>query len=220
MFIGSVLADSDDDPESLNTLGWTIATDPRADRHLLEMAHKAAARASEKLPKQLEITDTLATVEYRLGETERAYQLERRVLAQRKDRFIATQVARFLSAAVDKKGKPLGPAEARVAAKIEQTASADGARTLELEIEGLDGKCASLDLLARSNQALFGLIQIEVGVAHPRRLDFVLDAERAKSWPAEVVVSPAATSTTGCDLDGARTTITVWDAEPAALALP
>lgn len=106
-------------PVVLNAAAWEVALTPSASRALLEAAKKGAERAIANAPREMlyALEDTLATIEVRLGNHDRAIALERRVLAEsekmradaklagpRLDDHIgemATQLGRFLVAKVE-----------------------------------------------------------------------------------------------------------------------
>lgn len=81
---------------SLNRLAWEIGTDREATPHELDLAHTAAERAVEREEDQPLFADTLATVEFRRGDTDSAIDRERALLGQNGDGFYASQLARFL----------------------------------------------------------------------------------------------------------------------------
>src|SRR5439155_22048622 len=66
--------------DALNQIAWTFATDPKAGPAELRVARGAAVRAVERDPASAEVLDTLATVDYRLGELDRAIAEERRLV--------------------------------------------------------------------------------------------------------------------------------------------
>jgi rhomboid protease GluP len=87
-------------PEALNELAWTWATDPHASPAVLEVARQAAARAVAEQPREPQLQDTLATVEYRLGRLDAAIARESALLdggEGPEQRFYAGQLARFLA---------------------------------------------------------------------------------------------------------------------------
>ena len=82
-----ILANAKDNPMMLNALAWTIA-DPNGGvaEPNLAIAHKAAARAVE-LTKESDasIIDTLARVEFRMGNTLRAIELQKKAIEKAGD---------------------------------------------------------------------------------------------------------------------------------------
>lgn len=108
------LRDDRDTHYGLNRLAWEIANDPKATQTELDLAEIAAERAVERAPdaEVSRVEDTLATVEYRRGRYEEAVALEKKVFAERDESFIASQLARFLSArAAQRTDPPLVSAE-------------------------------------------------------------------------------------------------------------
>lgn len=93
----------------LNAFAWEIAVDPKASEKSLRLALDAAQRSYE-LEKRVafkpQVLDTIAQVHHRLGEHDRAIELELSALQdphindlkKDQDRFIATQLARFIVA--------------------------------------------------------------------------------------------------------------------------
>ncbi|MEM9191470.1 MAG: rhomboid family intramembrane serine protease, partial [Myxococcota bacterium] len=99
-----VLADASVSSGELNGYAWFPAIDHRADPALVTVAQALAARAVAKLPDDVDpadraaVLDTLATTEYRLGNYDRAVELELQALGDDpRDEFEA-QLGRFLLA--------------------------------------------------------------------------------------------------------------------------
>ena len=85
-----------DHPMSRNNLAWLCA---RCDEHK-EEALKLALEATRAMPDNAAFVDTLAEVQFRLGNYAEAARLERRVVAARpNDRFLREQLRRFEEAA-------------------------------------------------------------------------------------------------------------------------
>ena len=81
---------------SLNRLAWEMATDPEATTRELNLAHVAASRVVERNEDDPAFADTLATAEFRLGDTDGAIDRERALLGHEPNNFYAGQLARFL----------------------------------------------------------------------------------------------------------------------------
>jgi uncharacterized Ntn-hydrolase superfamily protein len=93
----AALARGERDASMLNGLAWSCAT------HDLELADaaRAAERAAAIEPKSTDILDTLAEVYFRLGQVERAIEVESRAAAlDPKSQYLKDQIARFKSAQV------------------------------------------------------------------------------------------------------------------------
>lgn len=91
-------------PALLNNLAWSVAEDPSASSEELRIAYQSAAKALRAAPEESAFLDTLATLEYRLGQYEQAVATQRRALVQDSNAFAASQLARFLRAAQAKRG--------------------------------------------------------------------------------------------------------------------
>jgi uncharacterized Ntn-hydrolase superfamily protein len=92
--LGRALGRTDNDASTLNGLAWVCATNGVH----LEEALAAAQRAADLEPKSAEILDTLAEVHYRLGQKEKAIEVETRALAlSPDDEYLKGQLARFRS---------------------------------------------------------------------------------------------------------------------------
>lgn len=92
--LGRALGRADVDASTLNGLAWVCATNGV---HLKE-ALAAAERAVKLEPKSAEILDTLAEVHYRMGEKEKAIEVETRALSlSPEDEYLKGQLARFQS---------------------------------------------------------------------------------------------------------------------------
>lgn len=91
-----LLADPGTPPQIVNYAAWMRAVDPRARPDELAAARRAMQRAIEAEDSS-ELRDTLATLHYRLGELERAIELEAPLAAARGPRreFYRSQLARF-----------------------------------------------------------------------------------------------------------------------------
>ncbi|MBI4161714.1 MAG: DUF1028 domain-containing protein [Acidobacteria bacterium] len=86
------LATERPDPSALNGLAWTLAS---AGLHLAE-ALQAAETAARLEPDSWEILDTLAEVHFRLGNRERAIEVEEKAAAMAPDvRYLRDQIERF-----------------------------------------------------------------------------------------------------------------------------
>ncbi len=103
----NLVASKDTHPLLLNNIAWVLATRPDTTPDGLHMAKEAAEKALTRTVDAKErptVSDTLATVMYRLGKFDRAIDLEMDALHSRDDRFLASQLARFLLARVEAKG--------------------------------------------------------------------------------------------------------------------
>lgn len=96
----------------LNNLAWRAATDPEVTPERLRLAKVAAERAVEREEHAADETlagveDTLATVQFRMGETEAAIQTELQALTRAPSELLASQLARFLEKRESPKLEPL-----------------------------------------------------------------------------------------------------------------
>ena len=100
----SVVSNRTTDAYVLNVIAWQYATSKSPSAAELDLALRAATSAAALEPEQPELIDTLATVQYRRGELDRAIELERQALAKRNDLLTTSQVARFLDARRERRG--------------------------------------------------------------------------------------------------------------------
>ena len=90
--LGRALARNEKDASTLNGLAWTCATN---DVYLKE-ALIAAERAVALEPKNFGILDTLAEVQFRMGDAGKAVETEARAIAiEPNDKYLKEQLARF-----------------------------------------------------------------------------------------------------------------------------
>ncbi len=83
----------------VNNLAWRVAEEPGATRNQVAMAYDAARTVHEQAPIDPHLTDTIATLAFRLGEVERAVLLESGLPRDTPEAdFYLTQLARFLHA--------------------------------------------------------------------------------------------------------------------------
>jgi hypothetical protein len=136
-------------------------------------------------PDAVEIADTLATVEYRLGHFDRAVALERDVLARLPDHVFESQLARFLAARRSERGGPLlaGKEAAPRTARLElaKEKGPDSERQLSLALEGDFTQGGELWFVERSGNTLESYGVLRLGPS----------AERERRFPANLPVTKA-----------------------------
>jgi rhomboid protease GluP len=79
----------------LNEIAWVLATTPELPREKLDLALAAAERAIAIEPDSTAIEDTLATAHFRVGNFQRAIEIERELAARDDAPFYWSQLARF-----------------------------------------------------------------------------------------------------------------------------
>ncbi len=156
-----------------NNAAWTVATHPEVGREQLETARRRMERvAAGDNPTE---RDTLATVTYRLGDFERAVELERPLLAvDGEDGFYAGQLARFELARWRRHGPILGglpsppratvvhpPASGCPAAAGGETAASPGLRLDD--VGTLPGKGAEVHVILLAEDSPKVLVRAVVG---------------------------------------------------------
>jgi membrane associated rhomboid family serine protease len=82
-------------PQVLNEVAWVLATTPDVPDAKLVLAVEAAERALQLEPRSSAIQDTLATAHFRVGNLERAIELEREIAERDGTPFYWSQLARF-----------------------------------------------------------------------------------------------------------------------------
>jgi rhomboid protease GluP len=157
------------DATTLNAIAWqyAIAKSPSATE--LELADRAATSAVAMAPGNPEIMDTLATVEYRRGELERAIALERRALAARNDDIAFSQVARFLAARQARRGiLAIGVDAGADEVSVERQPTDDGTDdSPELRLHAAAGlpQGAEIWVLVLTRGSLQGAVRLRLGAA-------------------------------------------------------
>lgn len=185
LIVSTLLDDDAVGPGELNEIAWYSAIDPEASRDELRLAQQAATRGVALAPDAVEIVDTLATVEYRLGHFDRAVALERDVLARLPDRVFESQLARFLAARRRERGGPLltGKDSAPRTARLELTKEKgpDSERQLSLALEGDFARGSELWFVERSGNTIESYGVLRLGPS----------AERERRFPANLPVTKA-----------------------------
>ena len=168
-------------PMLINNTAWTLAIDPEASRQELETAKKAMAWAAqpESAPASAEI-DTLATLHFRLGEVERAVELQRWAFALDNDPELAAQLTRFLEARNAEQGPLLEGFEAVPEVMVDHgqdcskpaEASTEGTSAVRVGYQlstGVDPASApQVHLLLEQNGKPQALLQVEIDAASPQ----------------------------------------------------
>jgi len=141
----AMLSDADADAMTLNNLAWILAIDPRTSEPTMASVEVAARRAVELEPEQGAYRDTLATVLYRRGFLDDAVDEERRAFASRSDELMASQLARFLSARLERDGPMFLGGAGPVMAESDGTRS----NSVSIELDGADELGEPTALLVR-----------------------------------------------------------------------
>jgi rhomboid protease GluP len=185
LVVSAMLDDDAAGPAELNEIAWYSAIDPDASMDELRLAQQAATRGVALAPEAVEIADTLATVEYRLGHFDRAVALERDVLARLPERVFESQLARFLAARQRERGGPLlagkevTPRTARL--ELAKEKGPDSERQLALALEGDFTRGSELWFVERSGNTLEAYGVLRLGPS----------AERERRFPADLPVTKA-----------------------------
>ncbi len=198
------------DAGSLNAIAWQYATAKAPSTTELELAKRAATSAAAIEPDLPEITDTLATVEYRRGELERAIALERRALAKRDDDHTFSQLARFLAARRARRGVlVIGIDASAEQVSVEHYAS-DGKPgehpELRLHTAVPMPQGAEIWALAMIRGSLAGAVRLRFGAAaEGGDFRFVPKGDAADLATGELVLSVALIDASSCQGCGAGT---------------
>jgi hypothetical protein len=200
----------------LNYLGWTVATKnkdlPRIDLELALYAAERAVALETKHEFRLMERDTVATLHHRLGDHDRAIAIEVELLNdprindldKTQDRFIATQLARFMAARLVRAPEPL--IVSRTSSVATSSVTADITDTPKLA-----GSARIPDLgtyyVARvdSGATIVGLIVARASEAQPPTVP--------ATWPADTVLQAGV-------IAPLMLAPRHWDADPKALRLP
>jgi rhomboid protease GluP len=209
------------DPAGLNAVAWHYATAHEATLEELELARSAAERAAELSPDEIEISDTLATVYHRLGESDRAIELERRVLARDDKPFFYSQLARFLEARLARSG-PLELGENARAAALELQPLSTGGEELRLRVAGALPRGALVWALAKRAGELEGVLVMRLG-ASPDAAEyrFVARGGLELASRTDTVLELALVDTSACgECAAAMVDAEYVTMDPTALDLP
>lgn len=190
-------------PALLNAAAWEVALTPSASQPLLAAAKKGAERAISHAPREVlyALEDTLATIEVRLDNTDRAIELERRVLAEsekmasneklagpRLDEHVgemATQLGRFLVAKVE--ATPVSTSTTAVTARVVEGRTDAGRAVIRVELPGLAGQRVLVYALPMLGRDLRALVEVCASAEHGGHVEVPVDpASSAEKidWPS------------------------------------
>lgn len=211
------------DADGLKEIAWRHAIAEAPSRAELELALRAATSATTLAPEQPEVLDTLATVHYRLGEFERAIDIERRALALRDDAVMRSQLARFLDAQLargntsESGALELGPGASADAVSLRLGAEEGGEATLRTSEPYPQG--AEIWMLARRSGELAGafVIRFGPGAAAGERTVRIQGAPERGNFRLQTALVDT-TSCRGCPQGSER--VTFHPMHPDVAALP
>jgi rhomboid protease GluP len=210
-------------PQLLNEIAWYDAIDPGASRDELRLALELAKRGVELAPDSFEIVDTLATLEYRLGNFDRAVALEREVLARYPIGVFESQLARFLAARRRERGAPLltgkeiTPRTARLELAKEKGPNSE--RQLALALEGDFTRGGELWFVERSGNTLesYGVLRLGPSPERERRFAANLPVTKALDGFALELVLIDGDACASCDAGSIDWRYNAMDPEIRAL---
>lgn len=164
----SAVDDGSASPDELNAIAWEYATSRAASAQQIALAHYAAERAAALAPDQIEVQDTLATVQYRRGELDLAINIERGVLREDDGLFYFSQVARFLDARLTLRGPlyielPAGEDAAAPGLRVAPDMTDPDEPALSIELERDYPKGAELWTLVKQRERLVGAYVLLLG---------------------------------------------------------
>jgi rhomboid protease GluP len=225
-----MLANLDADAASLNNLAWMVVIDPRTTGPTLARAEAAARRAVEQVAptpgaggfEESAYRDTLATVLYRRGSFDEAVAMERQAFALRPDALLASQLARFLAARLDRDG-PMLLAGARDDVTLAFSGEDEDGEpeAIRLTTGSLAPGGTVLAVLRRGDQHL-GLLRIEVGrgaaaESHLPIGDGVGESLAGSRVRLDVALLDA---TAPADIEAGTARSKLWDHDPEVDVLP
>lgn len=158
------------DSGAQNQFAWFVALEPGASRHELELAlvaAKAAWAATTEVPMLRDgIEDTVATLEYRLGNYDEAIAREAGILSRSPNNVYASQLARFLAARLEAAG-PIEGSDVGSGLVLKTVVDKDGDRMLEGTMAVGPTKEGAVYALAKEGETLIGLLRLplEAGVS-------------------------------------------------------
>jgi membrane associated rhomboid family serine protease len=212
-----------DGVEVVNNLAWRVAEDGAATRTHVAMARDAATATHEGDPKNPHLTDTMATLAFRLGEVERAIALESGLPNDTLEAdFYLTQLSRFLRA------RPAGakalvlPRGARPGAPIATVAEVVGGE-VELRVSSAEAVNGPLRVvmvavgdegLAGAVEAVLPRLQSGTGASLRGALPAIWVSEELRFEPGLVDLRGLVGVATGAGK------IRIVPANPEAMALP
>lgn len=187
------------DPLTLNFFAWETAIDPAADPEALGRAKAAAQRARDLSKGGLEMTDTLATIHFRLAQFPEAIDLEENVLRRANDGYqqvYASQLGRFILA---QNKTPNG-----VTLNLSQSTNAE--ISIEVQAPQADAARTVYAVITQKRKPI-GLAVLPIPAGHDRAVHSfevapLQAAKRANRWPSdwpprEKIALPAAHLVTG-----------------------
>lgn len=206
-------------------IAWQIAVDATATEEALLIAYEAADRATIEESKLGAYWDTLATINYRMGDYWTAIQIERQALQFSDDAFTASQLSRFIRAQNDGSGAALIGGECRVddiQITIEPSEGDNGSRR--------NGRLALEDTFERgveiyghvvSRGSDVGLIRVTLGADHESAYTFYSGASGALGTvPPGAHVEIALVDATGSEIESGGFSWKYWPTDPSVLELP
>jgi len=205
----------------LNDLAWRMVINPDAPHERLDAALRSAERALELAPGDDAITDTVATAHFRVGNLDRAIELERTVLRRRDTLEFPTQLARFERARFVRDGVLRVGGTSTIAVSAVLSPRKDGVRTLTLELDGpqpTDG--ATIHLTATERGDLVGFAEVTLGRNPSRTVEHRDGEGRYILWPGDAVIEAALIDTTRTELAAGTSSFDLWGMEKAILELP
>lgn len=192
------------DPASLNLFAWLVAIEPEATRETLETARRTSARSIEALENEVvsgedatamwreqraAFRDTLATIDYRLGDYDSAIARQREALAGQ-DPAYPTQLARFLRTRVDRDGPLLLPARA----PPRLTVALSDRSVLTFDAEGVFSEGLEFFVLVEKDGALVRLVRGRLGAGRALPADHRLPAPLPEGSTVRLALADAETA--------------------------
>lgn len=172
--VKALLKSPDQDEGILNNVAWWLATEPSSSFDALQAARDLAGRAVEIAKSKdarndvIGYQDTLATAHYRLGDFDKAVEIQRDVLDREQKITFASQLARFLKARVEKDGPVILGNVALSNIKLQKPDDRVEAIVLDLDhppVRGMDIYAYALD----SGDRILGLLRLAIAPNEERK---------------------------------------------------
>ena len=198
------------DPVHDNDMAWALAARTNSTREQLEVALMLAQRAVENgtaakgadARNMGTFTDTLATTHYRMGEIEPALTLEEPLVSPNTP--YPSQFARFLQHYLQVKGMRVLGDTAMTPPTLSEVPSAPGTLRLDVKFNAALPYGAVLSLLVLKQNALFGLLRMEIGASETstRSLRITIQDRALEGVSAsELTLRLAQFDSTGCQCE-------------------
>jgi membrane associated rhomboid family serine protease len=215
-----------EDPALLNLYAWFVAIEPETTRETLAIARRMSERSlaahdrivvsgdGEREGWRLALAsyrDTLATIDYRLGDLDGAIAMERTALPG-VDGDSLTQLARFLKTRLDREGPIALPAAAPPSLAVELS----GESVLAFDAEGVYDQGLEFFVLVEADGSLVKLVHARLGAGRALPADQRLSAPLPRGSTVRLALVDAAAAVPA----STSFTVTIHELDAEILSYP